>query len=328
MFADGLITTDSSGKLVSAMPLTTAEQAECGGDEKKITELKEAKLKETLRAFRNALDDGTTENDTGYYLTGYQANTTKGQPVKYIYWGPAVDGFNIVFRKIDGNGDALPGATFTLYEAKEDGSDYADKDASGNPVVYQVSGEDATAVSGGDSVNHPAGRDLNNAVTIWVNRGTVDDPDETERDVYDVELGLAVFEKIPPGKYFIMETTPLAVTSEGVTTAYNAVEDMYLLEVFDKGYYTISKVEVGEDSEKKPTYTDTGAAPTETMSFVEGASAYTVDVPLVLNVDARTRKAILRKVDGNTYAPLENAVFTIYYADKQTVVKVKSTDSS
>ena len=118
------------------------------------------------------------------------------------------------------------------------------------------------------------------------------------------------------------------MTSEGVTTAYNAVEDMYLLEVFDKGYYTISKVEVGEDSEKKPTYTDTGAAPTETMSFVEGASAYTVDVPLVLNVDARTRKAILRKVDGNTYAPLENAVFTIYYADKQTVVKVKSTDSS
>ena len=66
-----------------------------------------------------------------------------------------------------------------------------------------------------------------------------------------------------------------------------------------------------------------------------------MDIYTVLNVDARTRKAILKKVDGTDYKPLgdantvsatptaKQAQFTVYYADKQTVVKVKNgTDAS
>ncbi len=200
VFADGLITTDSSGKLVSAMPLTTAERAECGGDEKKITELKEAKLKETLRAFRNALDDGTTKNDTGYYLTGYQANTTKGQPVKYIYWGPAVDGFNIVFRKIDGFGKALNGAQFTLYTDVE----CTNANVLGDPMTSGTIEAD-------------------NAVSIMIGSGD----SATEKAVSG--SGLVVFEKVPEGEYYMKETTipkvddqPYAVTAEKYQVVVNS----------------------------------------------------------------------------------------------------------
>jgi hypothetical protein len=133
--------------------------------------------------------------------------------------------------------------------------------------------------------------------------------------------GLVVFEKIPPGVYFIKETTPLTVTVGSKTTTYISVEDMYMVDLNGKGYYTISKVEVGEGSDKKPTYTNKGPAPTETLSFGTGEGAYTVDVALAINVDARTRKVILKKVDG-TNTPLKDKYFTVKYADKQTVVKV------
>jgi hypothetical protein len=92
---------------------------------------------------------------------------------------------------------------------------------------------------------------------------------------------------------------------------------MYMIDLNPKGYYTITKVEVGEDTDKNPTYTNKGPAPTETLSF----GTDTVDVALAINVDARTRKVILKKVDG-TNTPLKDKYFTVKYSDKQTVVKV------
>jgi len=154
-----------------------------------------------------------------------------------------------------------------------------------------------------------------------VNPGTEETPNEVERDVYDVELGLAVFEKIPEGMYFIKETVDVDGTVTIGGKKYKPVEDLYLLDVKPKGYYTISKVEIGEDKSGNTTYTNTGVAPTETMSFGEGSSAYTVHVPLVLNASALSRKVILKKVDG-TNTPLKDKYFTVKYADNQTVVKV------
>ncbi len=70
-------------------------------------------------------------------------------------------------------------------------------------------------------------------------------------------------------------------------------------------------------------------APIETLSFGTGAQAYTVDVALAMNASPLTRKVMLRKVaddDNNTtnpYGAIQDAQFTIYYADRQTVVKLQ-----
>ena len=350
VFDSGLVKAENN-KLVSNMPLTAAETASCNGIAKKIADLREEKLKETLRAFRNALEDETTGNDTGYYLTGTQADV-KTQPVTNIYWGPAIDGFDIVFCKIDGNGDPLPGATFTLYVANDAGTAISEP--------YQVSGEDVTAISGGDPDHDKlAGRDAEHTVTIKVNTGTAADPVEEDREVYDTELGLVVFEKIPPGVYFIKET--ITDTDAGTVTIgtnrYSLVEEMYRLVVGNKGLYTIHVA--SRDADGKPVWTEKQEDDTWPSNTVEGSKAVfnettttnvyapngtgtkTIEVYTVLNVDARTRKVILKKVDGTDYSPLgdtntvsatptaKQAQFTVYYADKQTVVRVKNgTDAS
>jgi hypothetical protein len=155
-------------------------------------------------------------------------------------------------------------------------------------------------------------------VAIKVNTGTVENPVLKNPDPEVYGEGLVVFKKIPPGVYFIKETTDSDGTVTIGSNKYKPAEEMYMVDLNGKGYYSITKVEVDKTAN---TYTNKGAASTETLSFGTGEDAYTVDVSLAMNVDARTRKVILKKVDG-TNTPLKDKYFTVKYADKQTVVKV------
>ena len=290
------------------------------------TKITQAQLDATYLVFRNAQDDATT-GCGGDYLTGQE-----GDAIKLIKW---TGGFDFVFRKLKEDGKPLDGAEFTLYmgvETAKDSGVYmpAEKNSDGKLIPTTSANEstwvayqqtDKTSTSGGKKdVKSTSGEILDSApVTIKVKQ-TDDSTTPPTDKVVDREVsgdGLVVFEKIPPGVYFIKETTPLTVTVEGKTTTYVPVEDMYMIDLNPKGYYTITKVEVGEDTDKNPTYTNKGPAPTETLSF----GTDTVDVALAINVDARTRKVILKKVDG-TNTPLKDKYFTVKYADKQTVVKV------
>ncbi len=73
-----------------------------------IANVPDADRDATMCAFRNARDDATTGASNGY-LTG-----RAGTAATNIYWGP-VGGFTVTFKKTDGFGAGLNGATFTLY---------------------------------------------------------------------------------------------------------------------------------------------------------------------------------------------------------------------
>ena len=288
-------------------------------------------LTDTLKAFRNARDDETTANTTGAYLTGVPGDDSNETPsavsrVDYIYWGIYNEGFNVAFRKINGNGNALPDATFTLYKANEAGTD-CEKDADGKPVPFQLSGTDVTATSGkGPEDDKLLGTNADNAVTIQV-PGTGDTVNPV--DVYDTAKGLVVFQKIPTGVYFMKETTfPVA----GGAQCYKAVEDMYMLEVDPKGCYTLY---VADNTGSTPVWsTSNDKAPT--TSFIrdgEGEEVYKAPTgPLtgpvnasdvlpmytVMNASPFERKVALQKVDNSTPTALKllpGAHFRIFRAD-------------
>ena len=237
---------------------------------------------------------------------------------------------NAVYVETSANsGKFMPANADGKAATSTDGSDWA---------AYQqtdkVNGgkKDATATSGrGTQSDAQAGTDADHAVTIKV-LGT---DGTTVNDVAVYGDGLAVFEKIPPGVYFMKETT--FPTVDGTTVNYEAVEKMYMVDLNGKGYFTIYTT--GKDGSGNTEWTknvankapatkflkdSTGKYTATTSAIAEGAD--TVDIYTVLNVDARTRKVILKKVDGADYKPLPGAKLTVYYADKQTVVKVDGKD--
>lgn len=305
------------------------------------------KLESTMQAFRNAWDDESTGCGADY-LTGQEGDDLSDgtNTWKCIYW---TGGFDFVFKKINGNGNKLDDAVFTLYKAvespansgkyypvKADGSADTTFKAESDWDAYKQTDKDnggkkpATATSGsGTQSDALAGTEADYAVAIKVDNGT-DKPDE--KGVYGE--GLAVFEKIPPGVYFIKETEFPMV--EGTTVYYEAVEQMYMVDLNGKGYFTIYTA--GEDDDGNTEWTKDAANKAPTAKFVKETStgkytaptsaipegAETVDIYIFLNIDSRSRKVILKKVDGEDDKPLENATFTVYYADKQTVVRVEN----
>jgi hypothetical protein len=73
-----------------------------------------------LAAFRNARDDASTGNDSSEHLFG-----SAGEKALCVYWGGG--SIPITFRKLDGFGEGLGGAGFTLYKAYADVGDDAKK---------------------------------------------------------------------------------------------------------------------------------------------------------------------------------------------------------
>ena len=320
------------------------------------TNLKNAdKLESTMQAFRNAQDDETTGCGADY-LTGQEGDDLGDW--KCIYW---TGGFDFVFKKLKEDGTALNNAVFTLYKANADGTAIlTDNNIEGTDkrVAYQVTASggtkvDKTAKSGGGTTKNPmAGKDAAHPVTIKVKvlddgDTTVDDGDATVKNVDVYGNGLAVFDKIPPGIYFMVETE--FPTLEGKTVEYKAVEEKYRVVVAGDGTFSIHVAnrnpttgapvwtECEIDSKKVVTWpANTKEAPKETLSLGEGDSAYPVEVYTALNESPLSRKVILKKVDSADYKPLgdasdesKQAKFTVYCADMQTVVRVpKEFDAS
>ena len=291
--------------------------------------------KATMHAFRNAWDDETTGCGADY-LTGQDGDDLEDAnrvTWKCIYW---TGGFDFVFKKVDGEGEALNGAVFTLYMAVEESAGkYVPAMLNGEGKYVPATSADATTWAAYQQSDKDGGGKKNatgtsaeipegSPVKIKVNEGTETSPDVKEYSIYG--KGLVRLEKIPPGVYFLKETMPLTVTVDGKTRTYAAVEDLYRIDLNGKGYYAITRVSMEQAADGKYTCTDLGAAPVETLKLGAGADAYTVDVALALNVDARSRKVILRKVDEGSYAPLEGAKFTVYFADRKTVVKLRDKD--
>ena len=315
----------------------------------------------TMQVFRNAWDDEITGCGADY-LTGQEGDNLTDEDNKTwkcIYW---TGGFDFVFRKIGPNGDALNGASFTLYLSNGDHTAILtekDEDENDVEVAFQQTPE-----GGGDK--GPATAESKaiaseDAVAIKVNTGTVENPVLKNPDPEVYGEGLVVFKKIPPGVYFIKENTDSdgTVTINSTKTAddgtettvskkYKPVGDMYMVDINGKGFYTIYVANKVNDTivweEPAPVtafvpnsgkYTpNTGTASvTPYKKGIDGkyslpagtdaANPNNVPIPTMLNQSAQNRKVILRKVDG-AHATLPGAKFTVCTFDKR-VVKVENT---
>ena len=319
--------------------------------------LDEATMQATMRAFRNAQDDETTGCGADY-LTGQGGDDLKdatGKNWKCIYW---TGGFDFVFRKINGDGNVfeekdasdnpLVVPEFTLYLAvKKDNKLVPVKAGTKDTPAENL---EATALDTSewqayqqpDKDNPGQKKDATGkSQTILVSAPvTVKEYAATgkpvDRQVYGE--GLVPFEKIPPGDYFMVETTR--------PDGWQSMFDVYRVYVDGAGWISITPVE--KDATGKQDW-PASTAPTEpykgpetlklTTKFVRNGEdenapytwvepvatdAATTDVYNIMNVSTLNRKVILRKVDSADYGPLMDAKFTVYYADKQTVVEVKT----
>ncbi len=293
------------------------------------TALSEAyKLISTMEAFRNAEADANSDCG-GDFLKGQEGEDING--LKCIYWTSS--GFNVVFRKIDGNGNALPDATFTLYKADAAGTGYDAKDVVGDPVPSGSIAE-ATPVS------------IQVKVTDSGTTPPTDKPEE--RKLYGD--GLVVFEKVPAGVYFIVETGMPYVKDEAgnsMTLEYLPAEAEYRLVVDSKGWYEI-QVSENRDASGWTAKATTGSVtwpdsiPAPVVTFTEDTNGKytfnpttpkapnpdTVDIFNIMNVDPRTRKVILKKVAYGSNTPLEGAHFRIFRADLSEVTEGQPTYKS
>lgn len=255
-------------------------------------------LEKTMHVFRNAQDDLTTGCGADY-LTGQEGDNING--LTCIYW---TGGFDFVFRKIDGNGKPLDGATFTLYRANEAGTDILE--VGGNRVAYQVNGAygkvNATATSS----------TIVEADAITIKYLTDDGVTISDREIYGD--GLVAFAKIPPATYFLVETTFPSADGK----AYTASQEKYKIVLDGKGWYTITveKDDSGASTWTKEALTTRFAMDADGKYTVsDSASAGdTVKVYEIMNKAPFERKVILRKVSGS-YASLQRAEFQIFRYD-------------
>ena len=240
----------------------------------------------TLKAFRNARDDGETLASGGY-LTGHE-----GENATHIYWGVNIDGFDILFIKIDGLGDPLPGARFALYTAETclDADAYQRDDAA-------VTADSADGTSTGELARFDA-------------------------EENPLDEGVVRFAQIPPNEadayYYMKETVLPKLTADGTDT-YAAVEDVYRVSVSAEGVVTI-EVKRGKDADTgEDIWVEAPKAPPKSDGTDGGYQ--------LLNVSPVKKQVMLRKMgkSGTDYTPLDGAKFTIYYVDKQTVVRLDRT---
>ena len=76
------------------------------------TALSDEEQESTMKAFRNARDDETTENGTDSWLYGTDEGETEG----YIYWNDSSGSRRVILRKADTGYGPLSGRSFTVYK--------------------------------------------------------------------------------------------------------------------------------------------------------------------------------------------------------------------
>ncbi|MBQ6385538.1 MAG: hypothetical protein IJJ38_05135, partial [Lachnospiraceae bacterium] len=238
----------------------------------------------TYAAFRNAQPDSVTNCGEDNYLSG-----SSGENTLFIYWA---GGFDISFKKINGFGTALSGATFTLYT-----------DSACTETLKQ-GGSDAAAVSAD---------------------GTATYKDKTGATL---DAGIVLFEQIPAGVYYMKEI----VIPDGYVNALtkdasgNSVSNVYIVLV---GEAALQGAGVGAlvniTQEQITAQTGTGDDKKDAAIFlIDPSTSLAVATPDIasyglMNRSTAERKVILDKISSSGKAPLPGAEFEILAYDRSVV---------
>ncbi len=269
----------------------------------------------TYKAFRNARADSETDSG-GVYLTG-QAGPDLGDQ-KCVYW---TGGFDVTFKKIDGYGNPLGGARFTLYKTFS----YNDSDKTvslSKPTEYE-----GTSAAADDS-------------------GT------------GVQKGTVTLQKVPTGIYYMKESNagtgadPFPTSVNGGKTFAFKNENAYVVLVGEANLRdpdeggaartglwaadtpsgaVLADITFNDIKEQRGEDQNTHTFEREYAIFLidkeTGKAVANPDVASfgILNEAALSREVILKKV-SETYAPLENARFRIFRADLSEYTEGQPTD--
>lgn len=238
-----------------------------------------------LDVFRNAQDDDATTGSTRVeFLRG-----VSGRVPTNVYWG--TDGMDVTFQKIDGMGEAMDGATFTLY---------ANYDSSSNTVSAPYDNPaPVTSADGTDAYTDSSGNVLD--------KGTV------------------LFRSVPNGTYYLKETdVPQSSTFINDETYIVLVGSSAL-----EGYGSDILQDIDETDVKAQTGTGDEAkgyaiflidgATGKAVASTDTAEAPNIATFGIMNKSVREHKVILAKV-GEELAALEGAMFRVFRADMTEVV--------
>lgn len=245
--------------------------------------------------FRNAQDDYTT---SGSVRADFLRGATGREPT-YVYWG--TDGMDISFKKIDGTGAAMSGATFTLYSTY----DSSTKTVSGayeNPAP-------ATSADGTNTY--------------------------TDSSSNTLDEGVVLFKAVPNGTYYMKETgTPSGSTYSNSET-YVVLVGSSALSSYGSGVLeniTLADIEAqtGTGTEAKAYAfflidSSTGKAVASASTSAVSTSTFTapnIATFGIMNKSTKEHRVILKKVakDNDAITALEGAQFRVFRADMTEVV--------
>ena len=256
----------------------------------------------TYLVFRNAQTDDHTLCGGDTYLTGQT-----GDNKSFVYW---TGGFDVLFKKIDGYGSELVGATFTLYRNAE------------CTEIYQQNNAAVTASS------------------VDANSGVKYSKNGVETELGE---GMVLFAKVPAGVYYMKETEAPQDYTNAVNTdsAGKFVANVYLLLVGETALnsystYDLMATDITAQTEK---YTELYGLKDYAIflckwddtnkKFTEKAVA-TPDIATygIMNISTKKYPVMLSKVVINTLKALPGATLRILRYDRSVVAPSLKSDSS